>query len=79
MELQISPDAVELSSTEWVWMSPEQGHDHAHTVRAELSKRGGFDHDAVDHWLYLCGFATDGDKTQLLTSQLQDQDRIDAD
>ncbi len=77
--LQIAPDRIELSSIEWVWMTSGQGHDHAHTLRAELSKRGGLDHDAVDHWLYLSDFATDEDQTVLLTSHSRDRDLQDAD
>lgn len=66
--IQLGPNAIELSTTEWVWMSPEQGHDHASTRHAELIPRGAFDHESVDRWLYLSGAATDGAQTRIFSS-----------
>jgi hypothetical protein len=69
--IQLNPSGIELSTTEWVWVSPEQGHDHAFTVHAQLTRRGGFPHDDVDYWHHLTGFATDGADTWLWTSHEQ--------
>lgn len=69
--IQLNPSGIELSTTEWVWVSPEQGHDHAFTVRAQLTRHGGFLHDDVDFWHHLTGFATDGADTWLWTSHQQ--------
>jgi hypothetical protein len=67
--IQLDATSIELSTTEWLWMSPEQGHDHAWTQRAELTPRGRFAYEDVDHWLYLSGFAVDGQRTELFTEQ----------
>lgn len=66
--IQLGPAMIELSTTEWVWISPEQGHDHAWTLRAQLTSRGGFSREDLDSWLYLSGFTTDDSETRLSTS-----------
>jgi hypothetical protein len=67
--IQLTPTSIELSTTAWVWMNPEQGHDHAWTQRAELTPHGRFAYEDVDHWLYLSGSAVEGDRAELITAQ----------
>lgn len=69
--LLISPSSIGLSVVEWVFMSPEQGHDHAWHQVVELTARGGFDFDAVDRWHYLSEIATDAENTELSTSKFE--------
>lgn len=68
----LTPQGIELQTTEWVWMSPEQGHDHACTLHANITPSGGFARDEVDHWLHLSSFATDEERTELTTSRYVD-------
>ena len=68
----LTPHGIELQTTEWVWMSPEQGHDHACTMHTYLTPSGGFDRDKVNFWLHLSGFATDEERTELTTSRYAD-------
>lgn len=67
--IQLDPTSIELSTTAWVWMNSEQGHDHSWTRCAELTPRGRFAYEDVHHWLYLSGSAVEGDRAELVTAQ----------
>ena len=65
---------IELSVTEWVWMSAEQGHDHAFRTLATLTARGGFDPDAIDVWYLHEGTVTLKPDANLTTDDERGED-----
>ena len=61
-------DRIELASTEWVFMTPDQGHDRAYRTHATLTPSGNFDHAAVSEWIRLASDLPVEPPTRLLVS-----------
>lgn len=58
---------IELSVTEWVWMSAEQGHDHSCRTHAILTARGSFDPDRIGVWYLHEGTVTANLEAEMTT------------